>query len=565
MPYSILEGERPQARPHHLYHVFSRAEWERYPFAAPEDVRWFREAKLGLFLHVGLSAMGGVDLSWPRHTHKPPDGGAGPIPDEVYDHWAEELALPAFDARAWVRMAQEAGMRYIVIVAKHHDGFHMWDTAFSDYKITNAPFGRDYLRELVDACHEAGMRVGIYYSQRDWKHPDYEPVPPELAARASGQRFCWPQGEELRITPRHRRYIEYLRATVHELMTRYGRIDILWWDAAWWGGMFLAGMWDAENVEKESRAAQPHLLINDRASLPGDFDTPEGSVGFFQSHRPWETCMPLGRAWAWTGEGVKSFREILHQCVQCVCGDGNYLLSVGCMPNGDFDAPEKQRLRELGAWLGRYGEAVYGTRGGPWLPGAWGGSTHRGNTAYLHLLGAAAGKQLTLPPIAARVLRAECLSGEKVEVEQCDGGVSVRVAEGQAVGEDVVIRLELDRAPSVPSPTPARDAFAAAPGMYGPCVFERSLDLPAVVPIPEDRLLTGVALDLPPDARIRVEVELVDGRRETLRAEACAHEELPVLREEAGALIAGRACRALRLSGAPCRATVKVYAIARGA
>ena len=348
-------------------------------------------------------------------------------------------------------------------------------------------------------------------------------------------------------------------------MTRYGRIDILWWDAAWWGGMFLAGMWDAENVEKEARAAQPHLLINDRASLPGDFDTPEGSVGFFQSHRPWETCMPLGKAWAWTGEGVRSFREILRQCVQCACGDGNYLLSVGCMPNGDFDAPEKQRLRELGAWLGRYGEAIYGTRGGPWLPGAWGGSTHRGNTAYLHLLGAAAGKQLTLPPIAARVLRAECLSGEKVEVEQGDGGVSVRVAEGQAVGEDVVIRLELDRAPSVPSPTPARDAFAAAPGMYGPCVFERALDLPAVVPIPEDRLLTGVALDLPPDARIRVEVELVDGRRETLRAEACAHEELPVLREEAGALIAGRACRALRLSGAPCRATVKVYAIARGA
>ena len=336
MPYSILEGERPQARPHHLYHVFSRAEWERYPFAAPEDVRWFREAKLGLFLHVGLSAMGGVDLSWPRHTHKPPDGGAGPVLDEVYDHWAEELALPAFDARAWVRMAREAGMRYIVIVAKHHDGFHMWDTAFSDYKITNAPFGRDYLRELVDACHEAGMRVGIYYSQRDWKHPDYEPVPPELAARANGQRFCWPQGEELRVTPRHQRYIEYLRATVHELMTRYGRIDILWWDAAWWGGMFLAGMWDAENVEKEARAAQPHLLINDRASLPGDFDTPEGSVGFFQSHRPWETCMPLGKAWAWTGEDVKSFSEILRQCVQCVCGDGNYLLSVGCMPNGDL-------------------------------------------------------------------------------------------------------------------------------------------------------------------------------------------------------------------------------------
>ena len=275
--------------------------------------------------------------------------------------------------------------------------------------------------------------------------------------------------------------------------------------------------------------------------------------------------MPLGRAWAWTGEGVKSFREILHQCVQCVCGDGNYLLSVGCMPNGDFDAPEKQRLRELGEWLGRYGEAVYGTRGGPWLPGVWGGSTHRGNIAYLHLLDVGAGKRLALPPIAALVLRAECLTGETVEVVQGVGGVSVRVAGGQAVGEDVIIRLELDRAPSVPSPLPARDAFAAAPAMYGSCVFERTLDLPVVVPLPEDRLLTGVVLDLPTEASIRVEVELPDGRREPLRTEACAHEELPVLREEAGALIAGRACRALYFSGAPCRATVKVYAIARGA
>lgn len=549
MPYSVLEGSAAR-EPFYLYQPFSREEWERYPFASEEDLQWFRDAKLGLFLHVGLSALGKVDIGWSRHTHKPPDGGIGPVPDEVYDHWAEEIALPDFDARKWIQLARDGGMKYVVIITKHHDGFHMWDTAYSDYKITNSPFGRDYLRELVDACHEAGMKVGLYYSQRDWKHPDYEPIPPEVSEKAPPHTlFQYQEGQPVRITERHRRYIAYMHNTVRELMTNYGEIDILWWDACWWGRMFLEEMWDADQIEREARALQPHLLINNRASLPGDFDTPEGSVGFFQNTRPWETCMPLGPAWAWTGEEIKSFRTVLHQFINCVCGDGNYLLSIGAMPNGEFDRPEQERVRQLGDWLSRYGESVYKTRGGPWLPGAWGGATFRGRTVYLHLLQAEPGGTLALPAISAKILRAECLTGEKVTVSQDESGVRAALDAGQVPGDDVIIRLEMDSVPEVLSQDRAQNLFAASPAVYGELILDTETGLPASFPLKADRLLTGIAAEPEEGIVCRIEALSLSGEWETIGDDIREPAEIPVLRYEAGAYITGRRCRELRIAG----------------
>ena len=185
MGYSLKQTEHDQTKQGWEYNYFSSEEWEAYPFAKEEDLRWFKDAKFGLFLHVGIAAMGMVDISWSRSTHKLPDpeSWAGGIADEVYDGWAREIAFPAFDAKSWARLARESGFRYVVIITKHHDGFHMWDTAYSEYKITDSPFGRDYLRELVDAFRAEGLKIGLYYSQRDWTHPDYEPVPVEDAER----------------------------------------------------------------------------------------------------------------------------------------------------------------------------------------------------------------------------------------------------------------------------------------------------------------------------------------------------------------------------------------------
>lgn len=413
MPETFYEDNR------HLFQPFSEEEWEAYPFASAEDMRWFQEAKFGLFFHVGISAMGKVDIGWSRHTHKLPDTGAGPIPDTEYDGWADQLAFDSFDPEQWSEMAVHSGAKYVVIIAKHHDGFHMWDTQYSEHKITNTPYGQDYLKKLIDSLRSKGLRIGIYYSQRDWYHPDYEPLTEERFHQCGGHPPYVKPGEKLMISQKHRAYIDYMKNTVLELMSNYGKIDILWWDAVWWGGMFVEEMWDSFALEKEVRRLQPHIIINNRCSLPGDFDTPECTLGFYQKDRMWETCMPLGTAWAWTGDEAKPLKELVTQLVSCVCGNGNYLLSVGCMSNGAFAESEKQRLSELGQWLSLYGESIYGTVSGPWLPTKEYGAVFRDNYIYLHLFNGK--KSVVLPALEGSEITAyRCMTGGKMAVEKTE-------------------------------------------------------------------------------------------------------------------------------------------------
>jgi len=233
-------------------------------------------------------------------------------------------------------------MKYLVFTTKHHDGFCMFDTKLTDYKITNSPFGRDVVKELADACHEANFRLGFYYSPPDWHHPDYR-------------------------TANHPRYIEYLHGQLRELCSNYGRLDILWFDGL--GGK--ATDWDAERLFKMIRTLQPHIIINNRCGLPGDFDTPEQRIGRFQTNRPWESCITIGRQWAWKpNDRLKSLKQCIDILVRCVGGDGNLLLNVGPMPTGEIEPRQVARLKEIGAWLARYGESIYGTRGGPFPPAA---------------------------------------------------------------------------------------------------------------------------------------------------------------------------------------------------
>ena len=445
MSYSVLRKEGKKHLPAHLFQEFSQEEWESYPFAGEEKLRWFRDAKLGLFFHVGISALGKVDIGWSRHTHKLPDPGTGPIPDEVYDGWAEQIKMEAFDADEWIDLAVRSGFKYVVIITKHHDGFHMWDTAYSDYKITNAPMGRDYLGELITACNKREMPVGLYFSQRDWHHPDYEPVDTENAVRMDHPPFFeMKDGQSFRCGAKHAGYIRYMHSAVLELMQKYGKIDILWWDACCYDGMFREEMWDALALEKKVRELQPHILINNRASVPGDFDTPEGHVGFVQRSRAWETCMPLGNHWAWTGEGIKSFKAILHQFIQTVSGDGNYLLSIGTMPNGKLPPEESERMLALGDWLKLYGEAVYGTRSGPWNPGRYGGSVYRDDTVYLHLLASPESGVLRLPLGDYRIAQIECLTEEKPAIEICDNVLCITLPEEDFT--DVIVRIKMKEA-----------------------------------------------------------------------------------------------------------------------
>jgi alpha-L-fucosidase len=423
-----------------LVQPFTQAEWEASNFAPAKDLQWFRDAKYGMFIHFGLSTHNKADLSWGVcQTRKAPDVGNGPVPDAVWQSWPKEFHFEKYDAKEWVALARQAGFKYIVAIAKHHDGFHLWDTALSEFKVTNTPFKRDYLKELADACHAAGMPFGIYYSQRDWYHPDYRPVEPSKVTLNSVWWKLKP-GETSPIGERHGKYLAYQRNAVRELCTKYGKVDIFWFDAAWWGGMFTAEMWDAENLTRMIRELQPGIVINNRCSLPGDFDTPEQRLGFYQDWRPWESCMCLTHSWSYSGTPPKPRDQIIRMLVNNACNDGNLLLSWGPQWNGEFAAAEKSRLLEVGAWLKVNGHAIYGTRGGPWKWAAWGGSTRHDKTVWLHVV---AGDTLRLAALPGRaVVSAQMLTGEKVKFTQDGSMLTVTVPKVTPV---TIIELTFDK------------------------------------------------------------------------------------------------------------------------
>ncbi|MBI4323678.1 MAG: alpha-L-fucosidase [Chloroflexi bacterium] len=416
--------------PDYLFQPFTARDWDASNFAPPVDVARFHDLRYGMFVHFGLSTYRGKELSWgtvqsikwPDKRHDGYSAPPGPIKDE-YLRWPAQMRLEKFNAEEWVRIAEESGFRYMVVAAKHHEGFHMWDTAYSDFKITRTPIGRDYLKEIAEACHKAEMPFGIYYAQREWYHPDYDPKNPK--------------GE------RHRRYLEYNRNVCRELCTKYGKVDIFWFDALWWGGMFTADMWESESLTRMMRQLQPHMLINNRASLPGDFDTPEQRSGFYQE-RPWEACLSLTESWSWTGTPPKTREELVRILASTACANGNTLLSWGPQWDGGFDEKEWTRLREVGDWLKIHGESIYGTRGGPWLAASWGGSTRKDKTVYLHVLDRKV-DQLTLPGIHAQVISAKLLNGgAAVTFEQNTQSVRFSIPLTARDPADTVVVLTLD-------------------------------------------------------------------------------------------------------------------------
>ncbi len=387
--------------------------------AATDRLQWWREARFGLFIHWGPVSLKGTEIGWSRGGERRGYGSKGDqVPVEVYDNLYKEFNPTNFNAREWVALAQAAGMKYLVFTSRHHDGFSMFDTKASDYKITSplSPFRRDVVKELADACHEAGLRFGLYYSQPDWHHPDA-------------------------FTPdRHERYLAYLKQQVTELCSNYGRLDIFWFD----GLGKPAKDYDGEGLVKIIRRLQPHIIINNRTGLPEDHDTPEQRVGKYQDHRPWESCITICRQWAWKpNDDMKSLKECLQTLVLCAGGDGNLLFNVGPMPDGRIEPRQVERLKEMGAWLARNGESIYGTRGGPWKPTKALASTRKGNMVFLHLLRANHGR-VELPGLPRRVKAAALLGGGAVPFSQPEGKLVLNLDPKTMDDIDTIVRLELD-------------------------------------------------------------------------------------------------------------------------
>ena len=343
-----------------------------------------------------------------------------------------------FDADAWMRLAKEAGMKYVVFITKHHDGFSMWPTKLRpDYSIAATPFRRDICKEIADAAHKHGLKLGWYYSTRDWTHPDY-------------------------LVGDNRKYNDFYMGQVRELLTNYGRVDILWFD-------HVAGNWRDYRFRELFDMLfqlQPGIVVNNRAAAffqrtedqpgpgvwqltRGDFDTPEQQIGKFQNNRPWESCMTIthcadGGGWSYRPDGrTRTFDECLRMLVQCAAGDGNLLLNVGPLPTGEIAADQQEVLRQMGRWLAKYGESIYGTRGGPLHNGPWGGATHRDKTLYLHVQ-KWSGDRLHLPPLKAKVLSATALTGGSPTIDQAPDGLTVQLAPDQQDKINTIVKLQLD-------------------------------------------------------------------------------------------------------------------------
>ncbi|NLE59393.1 MAG: DUF1080 domain-containing protein [Planctomycetes bacterium] len=380
--------------------------------------RWWQEARFGMFIHWGPVSLKGTEIGWSRAgERRGTGGGKGTIPVEVYDNLYREFNPTEFNAKEWVQIAKDAGMKYMVFTTKHHDGFCEFDSKLTDYKITNSPFKRDVVAELSAACHEAGMPIGFYYSPPDWHHPHYR-------------------------TENHNRYVEYMHGQIRELLSNYGKIAILWFDGL--GG--TSTDWNSTTLFEEVFRLQPDIIVNNRAGLAADHDTPEQQVGKFQNNRLWESCITIGRQWAWKPDDeMKSLKDCIQTLVRCAGGDGNLLFNVGPMPTGEIEPRQVERLREMGQWLGKHGESIYGTRGGPFMPGAWGGSTRKGNRIYLHVFNwPAEGDTITLPPIRKKLTGTAVLTGGTAEVKQNDEGLTITVSASDRREIDTIIAIDLD-------------------------------------------------------------------------------------------------------------------------
>ncbi len=398
------------------------------PAPAADRLGWWREARFGLFIHWGPVSLKGTEISWSRANTNPLCPNKGEIPADVYDNLYKSFDPTMFNADEWAAVAKGAGTRYVVLTAKHCDGFCLWPTDTYDYHIGNTPFRRDVCGELAAAVRKAGLRIGWYYSPMDWRDPDCR-------------------------TERNAAYVKRMQGQVRELLTRFGRIDLLWFD--WDGGTIP---WDQEATYRLVRAAQPAIVVNNRldCSFGGlsadrdlgpnaDYLTPEQVIGAYNDRQPWETCMTLGTQWSWKpGDKVKSVDEVIRILAGCAGGDGNLLLNVGPMPDGRIEPRQVEVLEGVGAWLAKFGESIYATRGGPFKPGPYGASTRRGRTIYLHVFDWPS-PALALPAIPAKIIGSRVLGGGPVSVRETGAGLEIAVPKSGRHSADTVVVLELDR------------------------------------------------------------------------------------------------------------------------
>jgi len=397
--------------------------------------QWWQEAKFGMFIHWGIYAVP-ADGEWYMNNKK--------VQVADYEKYAPQFNPVDFDAKEWVRVAKGAGMKYITITSKHHDGFCMWDTKLTDYSIMKAtPFKRDVLKELAAACREEGIRLCFYHSIMDWHHPDYLP-------RREWEKTTRPaDGADLN------RYIDYMKGQLRELLTGYGPIGVIWFDGGW---EHNAQELRSVEVDAMIRSLQPGILINDRNQLPEDFSTPEQTIpaGAMSGGRLWETCMTLNNNWGWAknDHNWKSVEDLTRKLIDIAHKGGNFLLNVGPTEKGKIPQESVDRLAAVGQWMKVNGESIYGSTKNPFKKLPFDGRcTVKGDTLYIHVFKWPA-EGVQVPGLKTEVKSASFLDGEasaSISVAKDENGVPVLTIKPPAKADPIatVVVLKLAGAPDV--------------------------------------------------------------------------------------------------------------------
>ncbi|GAB3783881.1 hypothetical protein GCM10028818_42500 [Spirosoma horti] len=385
--------------------------------SADPRLQWWQDSRLSLFVHWGPVSRIGQEISWSRQEYGP----------ARYDSLYRQFNPTRFNAREWVRLAKANGFRQIVLTAKHHDGFCLWDTKTTTYNSRSAPFGRDVCKELAEAAHQEGLPIGWYFSVGDWKDPD-----------------C-------RNPATNEQFVRRMLTQVRELLTNYGKISLLWIDYDGWTSPV-----HPRKVYELARRLQPAMLINNRlepfspdesharVGPYSDYATPEGFVAGYGTV-PWETCTNMGHQWAWKfGDSPRPLPECMQTLLRCIGGNGNLLFNMGPDSTGVFPTSFVERTNEMGTWIRKHAPAIYKTRGGPYTPAKDYVSVYRGNTVYLYLFPEAP-TEIRLPKLPATIKSARLLDGTPVSVQQQANEVRVSVPNTGRDAVATVVELTLDR------------------------------------------------------------------------------------------------------------------------
>lgn len=375
--------------------IIGKTEGERKMFDAEtynKRVEWYQKARFGMFIHWGLYAIPARG-EWVRSVEE--------MPEEEYMPFFEEFDPVDFDPKKWARAAKEAGMKYAVMTAKHHDGFCLFDSALTDFKSTNTKAGKDLVREYLEAFREEGLKVGLYYSLLDWHHPDY----PHYGDQNHPMRNC---EAEKNVDRDFDRYLGYMHGQVKELCTNYGKLDIMWFDFSY--GELRGEAWRATELINMVRSYQPDIIIDNRLEVSGEgfgsiaTDNPSVYAGDFVSPEQiippqglksesgrdlvWEACITMNDNWGYCAKdkNFKPASTIIKKLVECVSKNGNMLLNVGPDARGNIPNESLRILKEIGAWMRKNGDSVYGCKGSILPKPENGRITEKGNRLYYHVM-----------------------------------------------------------------------------------------------------------------------------------------------------------------------------------